>query len=117
MDGAGTVEEKEMGLALSKGSASPSATNDSWKTPKPISGRAASGDGNGIRKAWSSFVEGVERVEEKRNGTGASPKGQCRPVRPTTAGRRQTPFLAGRPRETAREFGKLGQVLWKALKE
>ena len=29
---------------LSKGSASPSATNDSWRAPNPISGRAASGD-------------------------------------------------------------------------
>ena len=49
------------------------------------------------------------KSRRERNGTGASPKGQRRPVRPTTAGGRQTPFLAGWPRDAAQKLGKLIQ--------
>jgi hypothetical protein len=36
-----------------------------------------------------------------QHGVGASPKGQRRPERPTTAGRRRKPFLPGRSRRAA----------------
>jgi hypothetical protein len=55
---------------------------------------------------------GLRRSRQKgRNWAGATPKGQGRPVRPTTAGGRQTPFPTWRPREATREFGQLGRAL------
>ena len=82
---------------------------DSWRAPDAISEREASGSSAGGRAAWPRFWTALEPLKRQKR-TGATPKGQRRPVRPTTAGGRQTPFLTGRPREATQEFVQLGQV-------
>ena len=52
-----------------------------------------------------------------RKRTGATPKGHGRPWRPKTAGGRQTPFLAWRPRKAAWEVTQLVQDFSKAWKK
>jgi hypothetical protein len=63
----------------------------------------------GVQLGW---MFGLRRSRQKgRNWAGATPKGQGRPVRPTTAGGRQTPFSTWITREATQEFGQLGRAL------
>jgi hypothetical protein len=81
LDGVEQNKRKQCEWRLSKGSASPRATNDSWRAPVPISGRAASG----------SSVEFGTLIQDKRKGedsfirtrwNGAIPTGNRRVARP-----------------------------------
>jgi len=67
-DSVGTKLEADKGWRYSKGSASPSATNDSLRAPVAISDRKASGNNAGIRAAWQSFLDGGKAVKRKRKG-------------------------------------------------
>ena len=50
------------------------------------------------------------RANKGQIWTGATPKGHGRPVRPKTAGGRQTPFLTWKPREAAWDLMQLDKV-------
>ena len=91
LDSIGTSQETEKDWRHSKGSRSPSATNDSWRAPDSISGLENSGDSAGVREHQPRFWKDVTKLKRK-SWIGAAPKGHGRQVRPTTAGGRQTPI-------------------------
>ena len=93
----------------SKGSRSPRWTKDSWRAPASISCLEASGDIAKVREDLLKFLAASGKWKTK-NRTGAYPKGHGRPVRPKTAGGRQTPFLTWKPREAAWDLMQLDKV-------
>jgi len=73
------------------------------------------------RVATQEFVQlgqvlGLRRRRKRgMKRAGATLKGQHRPVRPTTVGGRQTPFLTKRPLEATGEFVQPGEAFGRAL--
>ena len=61
LDNVRAAQEEDKGWRHSKGSASPSATNDSWRAPDSISGLENSGDNAGVQEHQQQFWKNLTK--------------------------------------------------------